>query len=157
MIDAVLTERFTELDLGAVPSPSGAAALVLHSEEAADCLVVFMASRRSDHARKAAIATFVRCTQSVFGYPNDEALFSVPELGYGFFEAQDSDWSHKITEFNRRHFPDTPDSPARHFFMGCHDASGQFLARDLRVEIFDQDFHEVLTQALQRVVPLPPD
>lgn len=153
----MLTERFTQLDLAAIPSPSGAGALVLHSEEAADCLVVLMVSRLSDHARKAAIATFEHCRQSVFGYPNDEALWAVPELGYGFYEAAESTWPAQIAEFNRRRFPDTPDSDARHFFMGCHDASGQFLAQDLRIEIFDQDFHEVLAEALRRVVPLPPD
>jgi hypothetical protein len=153
----VLTERFTQLDLGAVPSPSGAAALVLHSEEAAECLVVLMVSRSSDHERKAAIATFVRCRQSLFGYPNDEALWAVPDLGYGFYEAQDSTWAAELTEFNRRRFPATPDSHARHFFMGCHDASGQFLADDVRVEVFDSDFYQVLALATQRLVPRPPD
>jgi hypothetical protein len=147
----MLTGRLRELDLGVIPSPSGAGALVLHAEEEADCLVVFMAFNPTDRTRTAALATFSDCSQSIFGYPNDEAYWGVPDAGYGFYEVLDSDWSQRLTEFNRLRFPDTmPDNESRHYFMGCHDASGQFLAHDLSVEPVGGGFGAALNEALRR-------
>lgn len=148
---SMLTGRLRELELGIIPSPSGAGALVLHGEEEADCVVVFMAFNPTDRTRMAALATFRDCSQSIFGYPNDEAYWGVPNAGYGFYEVLDSDWSERLTEFNRLRFPDTmPDQERRHYFMGCHDASGQFLARDLVVEGVNGGFDAALSKALGR-------
>jgi hypothetical protein len=114
--------------MGIIPSPAGAGALLLHGEDDRDCFVVFMGRNPSTQARTAALATFSWCTQSIFGYPNDEAYWGIPEAGYSFYEVRDTDWSDRLTEFNRLRFPDTkPATELRHFFMGCHDASGQFL------------------------------
>jgi hypothetical protein len=147
----VLTGPLREVDVGFVPCPSGSGALVLHGEDAADCLVVFMAVATPGHwPRHAAVATFHDCEQSVFGYPNDEAYSAVPEATYGFFEVLDSDWNDRLGAFNRRSFPDTkPSGRLRHYFMGCHDASGQFLAGDLSVEVFE-DYAVALAEALRR-------
>lgn len=154
----VLNGPLCELDLGAIPSPSGAGALVLHAEEGGDCLVVFMALQPSDRQRKAAIATFVGCTQSIFGYPNDEAYSGVPGASYGFFEVVDSNWAERVAVFNRIRFPATErHGDSRHFFMGCHDASGQFLADDVRVEVFDDEYAIVLHEALRRLLGDMPD
>jgi hypothetical protein len=147
----MLTGRLRELDLGVIPSPSGAGALVLHGEEEADCVVVFMAFKPTDRTRTAALATFRDCSQSIFGYPNDEAYGGVLDASYGFYEVLDSGWSERLTEFNRLRFPDTvPDYESRHYFMGCHDASGQFLARDLSVEVVSGGFDSALDEALRR-------
>lgn len=147
----MLTGPLRELDLGLIPSPAGAGALVLHGEEQADCLVVFIAFRPADRTDTAALATFSNCTQSIFGYPNDEAYWAVLGAGYGFYEVLDSDWADRRTQFNRLRFPDTdPDRHSRHYFMGCHDASGQFLARDLSVETISGGFDSALTEALRR-------
>ncbi|ONI68479.1 hypothetical protein BWI15_36410 [Kribbella sp. ALI-6-A] len=147
----MLTGRLRQLDLGVIPAPSGAGALVLHAEEAADCVVVFTAFDPADRTTTAALATFRDCSQSIFGYPNDEAYWGVPAAGYGFYEVLDSGWSQRLTEFNRLRFPDTmPDSESRHYFMGCHDASGQFLARDLSVEPVSGGFGAALNAALRR-------
>jgi hypothetical protein len=148
----MLTGPLRKLDLGIIPAPSGAGALVLHGEEVADCLVVFMAWSPADRTTTAALATFKACMQSIFGYPNDEAYGGVPDASYGFYEVLDSDWSDRLTEFNRLQFPDTPSPTAesRHYFMGCHDASGQFLARDLSVETFSEGFNSALSEALRR-------
>jgi hypothetical protein len=40
----------------------------------------------------------------------------------------------------------------RHFFIGCHDASGEFLAEDLTIEITDGSYREALSQAVDRAV-----
>jgi hypothetical protein len=48
--------------------------------------------RPADKADKIAIVSLVRCIQSVFGYPNDEAYWHDPRggagdrPGYGFYE-----------------------------------------------------------------------
>jgi hypothetical protein len=147
----MLTGRLRKLDLGIIPSPAGAGALVLHAEEEADCIVVFMAFNPRDRTRPAALATFRDCSQSIFGYPNDEAYGGVPDAGYGFYEVLDSDWPDRLTEFNRLRFPDTtPDHESRHYFMGCHDASGQFLAHSLSVEAVRGGFDAALKEALRR-------
>lgn len=149
----MLSGPLHRLDLGVSPSPSGPAALVLHYEEGSDCLVVFL----TDGPRRPAIATFARCSQSIFGYPNDEAYWGVAGAGYGFYEVVQSDWPESVAEFNRLQFQGTPARmEARHFFMGCHDCSGQFLADDLRVEVFDRDYRAVVEEALTRLIVADP-
>jgi hypothetical protein len=146
-------------DLGVIASPSGAGALLLHGEEEADCLVVLQVWRAADRVRLPAIATFVGCHQSIFGYPNDEAYWLDPRrlqsevgLGYGFYEVLGSSWEVSLQEYNRNAFPDTPSRKSlRHFFLGCHDSSGQFLAKDLTVETFEDDYRSVLNVALSRL------
>jgi len=49
--------------------------------------------------------------------------------GYGFFEILNSAWPGRLIAYNRHAFPDrTPPHYAalRHYFIGCHDASGEF-------------------------------
>jgi hypothetical protein len=147
----MLSGRLQKRDVGVIPAPAGAGALVLHGEEEADCIVVFMAFNPTDRTHTAALATFSHCRQSIFGYPNDEAYWGVPDAGYGFYELLDSDWSERLTEFNRLRFPDTtPGHESRHYFMGCHDASGQFLAHDLSVDAISGGFDAALNEALRR-------
>lgn len=152
-MEHMLNGPLLELDLGVIPSPAGAGALVLHDEEGPDCLVVMHVHRPADRTELAAIATFHHCEQSVFGYPNDEAYDAVEGAGYGFYEVLDSDWSSRLWEFNLRRFPLAhPGShPSRHYFMGCHDASGQFLARDLSVEVVEEGYTAALRRALRRM------
>ncbi len=157
---AQATERFREItDYGVIPAPSGAGALLLHAEEASDCLVVLVVFRPADKARLTAIVTFEHCMQSVFGYPNDEAYRHDPRgaagdrPGYGFFEVLDSAWPGRLIAFNRHAFPDrTPYHYAamRHFFIGCHDASGEFLARDMKIELTSETYEQAARDALQR-------
>src|SRR5690242_2998514 len=141
----VLRGPLREVDLGIVPAPSGAAALVLHAENESNCLVVFMAWDVANGTHPGAIATFSECKQSIFGYPNDEAYSGALDAAYGFFEVLESDWNTQLNEFNRLQFPDSPPSAElRHYFMGCHDASGQFLARDISVQVFDEGYAAAL-------------
>lgn len=63
-----------------------------------------------------------------------------------------STWDERIVTFNRRQFPQTQQTgKMRHFFMGCHDASGQFLAHAVRLEILDHDFAGAVTEAMTRL------
>jgi hypothetical protein len=153
-------ERFRKItDHGVIPAPSGAGALLLHAEEGLDCLVVLGVFRPADKAQLTAIVTFERCMQSVFGYPNDEAYWHDPRgaagdrPGYGFFEVLDSTWPGRLIACNRHAFPDrTPSHYAalRHYFIGCHDASGEFLAQGMKIELTSGSYGEAAREAVQR-------
>jgi hypothetical protein len=153
-------ERFREITgHGVIPAPSGAGALLLHTEEGPDCLVVLVVFRPADKAKLTAIVTFERCEQSVFGYPNDEAYSRDPrgragdEPSYGFFEVLDSAWPARLAAYNRHAFPaTTPSSYAglRHYFIGCHDGSGEFLADSMKIELTSGSYAQAAREALQR-------
>jgi hypothetical protein len=155
-------ERFRELTgFGLMTAPSGAGAVVIHAEEGLDSHVVLGVVRLADKAHKVAIVTFRGCMQAVFGYPNDEAYWRDPRgadgdrPGYGFYEVVSSTWPGRLIAYNRHAFPDsTPPHYAalRHFFIGCHDASGEFLAEDLTIEITEGSYREALSQAVDRTV-----
>lgn len=150
-------ERFRSITAdGFMPAPSGAGAVVIHAEEDRDCRVVLGVFRPADQSRKMAIVTLGWCMQSVFGYPNDEAYWHDPRgsagerPGYGFYEVLSSTWPARLIAYNRHAFPDrTPDHYARmrHFFIGCHDASGEFLADDLTVEVTGLSYQDALREA----------
>jgi hypothetical protein len=154
-------ERFRKItDHGVIPAPSGAGALMLHAEDG-DCLVVLGVFRPTDKADLVAIVTFERCLQSVFGYPNDEAYRHDPRgpagdrPGYGFFEILGSTWPGRLIAYNRHAFPDrTPPHYAakRHYFIGCHDASGEFLADGIRIELTDGSYQQAAHEAIQRII-----
>lgn len=159
-------ERFREITgHGVIPAPSGAGALLLHAEEGPDCLVVLGVFRPADKAQLTAIVTFEGCMQSIFGYPNDEAYRHDPRgaagdrPGYGFFEILGSSWPGQLIAYNRHAFPDrTPPRYAtlRHYFIGCHDASGEFLAQDMKIEVTTGGYRYAALQALQRAAgPMP--
>jgi hypothetical protein len=161
------SEHFQEItEHGVIPSPSGAGALLLHPEEGYDCLLVLGVFRKEDRANLTAILTLRGCLQSVFGYPNDEAYGHDPRaavgerLSYGFYEVVNSTWPERLIAYNRHAFPDsTPPHYAacRHYFVGCHDASGQFLAESLEVEL-TSSYAEAIQEALRRVAgPLVQD
>lgn len=109
--------------------------------------------------------TFVACTQSIFGYPNDEAQGGYPlarGLAYGVYEVFGSDWAQRLEQQNRVCFPDVRWAPKRHFLMLMHESMGEFLADDVRVEFhsntlragdYDRIAHQVLQQALDATMP----
>jgi hypothetical protein len=154
-------EWFREItEYGVIPSPSGAGALLLHDEDSSNSALVLTVLRLTDRARKVALATFASCVQSVFGYPNDEAYCNDPRRvdvddgpGYGFYEVMSSSWPARLTTYNQRSFPgSTVADDMRHFFVGSHDGSAEFLARDMTVEIFNHDFATVARMALDRIL-----
>lgn len=168
-------EQFQEItEYGVIPAPSGAGALLLHPEEGDCCLILRVHRRTASTARsgperlpapqrdreKWALVTFETCLQSVFGYPNDEARRGDPRTGgdrpgYGFYEVTGSSWPARLTAYNQHAFPDrTPAHYARmkHYFIGCHDASGEFLALRMKVEVRDTTFSDMLNRATDRAL-----
>ena len=70
---------FIELDLRFTPSPSGGSLGLLQQEEVHDGFLLlhgYAPSRNSQDRREAtALVTIVGLSQSVFGYPNEEAFW----------------------------------------------------------------------------------
>ena len=109
--------------------------------------------------------TFIACTQSIFGYPNDEAQEGHPlarGLAYGVHEVFGSDWARRLEQQNRVCFPNVRWTPKRHFLMIMHESMGEFLADDVRAELhpsalrdgdYDRVAHQVLQQALDATAP----
>jgi hypothetical protein len=154
-------ESFREItDFGVIPSPSGGGTLMLQGENDPDCLLVMEVFREADSSNEIAIVTVKGCQQSVFGYPNDEAYERDPRpvtpeegLSYGFYEVQSSSWSQRLADYNRHAFPKTTGegfASLRHFFIGCHDASGEFLADDLSIELAGTNFRVAAQRAFDR-------
>lgn len=149
-----MVQGVVELDLGMIPSPAGSGELLLVDEWS--CRLVFVPDARMDRdGPVTAVATFSRCRQTVFGYPNDEAKRGHPlygPLSYGFYEVLDSNWPRQLEEFNRVSFPHTTSGwdTARHFVVICHEDVVQVLADDVTVETHQRPFDEVALDALRR-------
>lgn len=111
-----------------------------------------------DRREVVALVTVSGLVQAVFGYPNEEAVWKDPrgDLAGGIDEIAGSRWAQNINESNRRSFGADYNwragRPPRHFFVGSKDATAQFLAYDLLVEVFvDARYKEVFAEALCRL------
>lgn len=158
--------NFVKLDLGFTPSPSGGGLCLLQAEEVNDVFVLLYGYTPSldapDRQEATALVTVTALSQSVFGYPNEEAFWldGRGDVGHGFYEVQDSAWHSNIMEYNKRTYgsrnehwtPSTEGEQPRHFFVGSKDDSAQFLARGLRVESFtDWSYRRVRDEAIRRM------
>lgn len=157
---------FVKLDLGFTPSPSGGGLCLLQAEEVHDAFVLLHGYTPSldspDRKEATALVTVTGLSQSVFGYPNEEAFWCDDrgEVGHGFYEVEGSRWHSNVLEYNRRTYGSRhPErqlggeyEPPRHFFVGSKDVSAQFLARGLRVESFiDRPYRAVQAEAIRRM------
>jgi hypothetical protein len=151
----IQADQIVQLDLGFRPSPAGSGELLIQTEES-DTLLVLLVNDRDSKRAGPAIVTFVRCRQSVFGYPNDEAQWGDRRLtghGYGFFEVLDSPWPQRLNDYNRQAFPYSPTPTGlRHLGVACHENMGEFLAEDIRIEIWGDPFEDAVREALGRVL-----
>jgi hypothetical protein len=158
---------FIELDLGFVPSPSGGFLSLFQQEEVHDGFLLLYGYAPSldapERQEAMALVTVAGVSQSVFGYPNEEAFWfdwRGQDIGGGFYEVQGSRWLDNVTEYNRRTYGSRNSDwdlrgkyqGARHFFIGSKDVSAQFLAQGLIVETFtDQPYRAVRDVALGRL------
>lgn len=148
-------EKIIPLDRELSPEAAVSGAVVLATEF--ETMLCFNAMRRqSDGMYRGiglAVVRFDLCVQSKFGYPNDEAHFSIPRtrgLGYGCFEVLDSPWNEEICALNRHAFPDTVPCKSRHFLFLFHDSSFECLARGCTIEIVPVDrFHQIAIEHLR--------
>ena len=89
----------------------------------------------------AALITVSRVTQYIVGYPNEEAYWRDPrgEIGHGICEIIGSGWRESVDSYNRATFGTDYASAwtgGKHFFIGSKDASAQFLADQIDLEVF---------------------
>jgi hypothetical protein len=145
--------RVVELDLGAIPPPAGSGELLLVDERS--CRLVFVpAVFDTPDRHRTAVATFKRCAQVLFGYPNDEAQPGHPpyaDWSYGFCEVLGSGWPARLGAQNRVAFPtQTPPGQQRHLIVVCHEGLVEALADDVSVEVFDRPFQDVALGALRQ-------
>lgn len=162
--EAVLDDRtgtFVELDFNFRPHASGGGKRVYQEEEVQDAYVVLYGTTPKDQGspqskNAVALATVVGLVQSVFGYPNEESFWHDPRgrIGHGFFELVGSQWADHVDDYNTRTYGKVLFSPARgavrHFFIGSKDCSAQFLARELRVELFVTQSADFVEAEVQR-------
>jgi hypothetical protein len=157
---------FVKLDLGFTPSPSGGGMTLFQEEEVHDAFLLLCGYAPGldapDRAEATALVTVIGLSQSVFGYPNEEAFWYEDrgDVGHGFYEVHGSRWQSNILEYNQRTYGSHHSSPAmegkyaspRHLFVGSKDVSAQFLAYGLRVETFtDRPYRAVREAALRRL------
>jgi hypothetical protein len=160
----VLDDRFgtvIALDFPFTVSPSGGGLAVFCEEEIGDAFVLLGGYTPSvndpDRAEALALVTVKGVAQAVYGYPNEGAFRKDPRggLGHGFYEIVGSRWVVNINGYNRRSYGANYHGSAastRHFFIGSKDASAQFLARDIAVEVFvGRSFKDVRSEALARL------
>ena len=123
---------FVELDLGFTPSPSGGGMFLLQEEEVHDGFLLLYGYMPSLHApdreEGTALVTIVGLSQSVFGYPSEEAFWldNRGDVGHGFYELQASKWLENVMQYNERTYGSRNSvselggkyEAARHFFIG---------------------------------------
>jgi hypothetical protein len=135
----------------AVPYP-----ILLQSETSA--FLLFGAVRESQTGFESvgtAIVEIVRCSLTKFGYPNDEAWYSIPRtrgLSYGLFEVQQSNWIADVVALNRHAFPDREIGPERHFLALFHDSSFECLASDLSISLSNEPLEAIVARLAARTI-----
>jgi hypothetical protein len=106
--------------------------------------------------RRVAVLTFSGCTQTVYGYPNDEAQAGHPlysNWAYGVYEVIGSDWLERLQLQNETKFPNVRwEAKKRHFIVAFHELMGEFLADDVHVDVSDVEFDQFAVSALLSVL-----
>jgi len=126
-------EEVVALEAPWAPSP-GVPAPVLWQTES-EAVLIYKAAAATEHEGEHVVLVFAGCMATQFGYPNDEALPGHPlaskGLGYyDIFEVLNSSWLARLTEQNRKVFPNAAASTRqpRHFVVTFHDSTFECLA-----------------------------
>ena len=146
-----------ELDIPFTGEPSGGGLFVLQNEESQNAYVLLIGYTPSldAEARHECVALFTvrKVVQGVFGYPNEEAYWHDPrgEIATRVVEIVGSKWADEIDSYNERTYGTAlPWPQTRHFFLGSKDASVQFLASDIAIDLFsEQPMSSAFQQAKQ--------
>jgi hypothetical protein len=139
-----------ELDFGVRPEAAISGAVLLASEEVTFLLFNAVKPRSDGYYEPAgvAVAHFPRCTITMFGYPNDEALPGHPlyaQLGaYGIYEILKSSWISNLERRNQMAFPQGGRWDARHFLISFHDSTFECIAHNLELEVQNEPWPTLL-------------
>lgn len=156
------TEKLVEVDIGVTPEAAVSGAVLLQTEEKA--FLLFNAMRDGSRpfpdggfykeAAGVALVELVGCSITKFGYPNDEAWSGIPltkGAGYGVvFEVENSVWKQGLLRLNRFSFPETRQWGGKHFIFLFHDSSFECIARELRLELSNEQFQQLFSKVAAR-------
>lgn len=162
-------DQIVELDLGVLPEAGVSGAVCLQTE--GTTVLTFNAMRTTDRMSPygkpyrdgagTAVVEFKRCLIARFGYPNDEARFSIPrykDVSYGIYEVLKSTWIEEVVRMNRYRFPHTTDAyVAKHFLFAFHDDTFECLADDLTIEVVNEPYHVTFERIRRRALPDMPE
>ena len=140
--------QIVNVDIGVTPAATGSGLLLM---DEAHCRLIFMTSDR-----KVAVLHVSGCTQSIYGYPNDEAQAGHPmynDWAYGVYEVIGSGWAERLERQNRINFPDVRWTvKKRHFIVTFHELMGEFLASDVHVEVSAEVFDKTGASVLLSIL-----
>ncbi|HEX7645315.1 MAG TPA: hypothetical protein VF472_24195 [Burkholderiaceae bacterium] len=155
--------KLIEVDIGITPGAAISGAVLIQTEERA--FLTFNAMRdttrpfpRGGFYKEdcgTAIIELVGCSITKFGYPNDEARREIPLTkgqSYGVFEVQNSPWKQELIRLNQFSFPGTTEWRGRHFVFLFHDSSFECIASELRLELSEESYGELLPRVASRVL-----
>jgi hypothetical protein len=150
-------ERAVRVYLGFEPRADVSRAILLQSEYST--YVIFNAVRDDSDSYEdtgRAICNFDGCMVTKFGYPNDEAYFSIPRtsgLGYAVCEVMGSRWKDEIAELNEYSFPGSGQlfADLRHFLILFHDSSFECLANSISSELSNEPLAAILSRLSERL------
>jgi hypothetical protein len=138
------TEEIVPLDSDITPAADVSDAVVFASDD--NTFLKFNALRQMPDGTFEqagyAIVRFEHCLIHKFGYPNDEAYFSIPrtkKLGYRCFEVINGEWNRELAKLNSYAFPSYKWPEYRHFLFQFHDSSFECLAKGFTIELADLD------------------
>jgi len=143
-------EYAVPFDLGFIPEAAVSGAVLIQTEY--QCFLTFnaiqvLADGKGESAGTG-IVECLRCSNTRFGYPNDEArpghpLYKRGLSTYGVFEIKNSSWIRQMTEQNRVRFPNTRDSTQRHFIFCFHDSTFECVVDELSGTLSDETYQQL--------------
>ena len=154
-------DTIVRLGVGCAPDSAVSNAILLQSE--VTTFLIFRAKQETDGGfvdAGWAVAEFEGCGVTKFGYPNDEARFSIPHLkeaSYDICEVVNSEWVAEINHLNLFAFPNLPNPFSyRHFLIGFHDSTFECLAEEMHLSLTKDPLTKVLAELSRRLDPGEP-
>ncbi len=118
-----------------------------------DYRVVLTFNAISDGQLLTATFCFKRCLATRFGFPNDEARWSVPRfrgISYGIYEVKGSAWLAEKVGENQHSFPDTTaEMFGRHLVFAFHDSTFECLTQDYEYELSAAPYRDIFAKIIE--------
>ena len=112
----------------------------------------------NSNADPMALVEFSRCMSVKFGVPNEEVFHGHPLHGKGLksYTAQivrNSKWLVELEDINKVHTQYNPDRwrNLKHFVFWFHDDTFECIAKDYKVEIYNETLASILSRVHQRM------
>jgi hypothetical protein len=140
-------------DAGCEPEAAVSGAFVLEDEYKSFLFFNVSTSDPDVAEGTRAIVEVVGTLLTKFGLPNDEALPGHPLYNrglryYSIAEVLNSSWAREAEERNRISFPEALPWSARHFIFTFHDSSFECLARELKIELTQEQWPATIARII---------